>query len=231
MPCGVCRQLKYKALSKRLYAGEVKTFGVVLKESHPGYRHAGVVVSTSPRGALRILHLAGHCDFSNDEYDNTYTLIPNCNFSQGELDYLAEKALRLWDKNGNDIAYGLDFDGTDPFGFDLKFMGDDGRGLTCATFVLAFLRKCGFPLLDVGSWKFRAEDEKFQQLVFDHYTRKNALTDEQVVRMKASVGNAARFRPEEVVACFSHYDEDLIGFDQGQKFGMEILNELSMELV
>lgn len=229
MPCGVCRQLNFKVLRKRLYVGEIKTFGVVLKETYPGYRHAGVVVSSLSGGGLRVLHLAGHYEFSNDEFDDTYALIPNCNFSQGELDYLAEKAMRLWEKNGANIAYGLDFDGSDPFDLDLKFMGDDGRGLTCATFVLAFLRKCAFPILDVESWKFREEDEKFQKIVYNHYAQK--LTEEQAARMKASVANAARFRPEEVVACFSHYDEDLIDFKQGQKFGTEILTELSMSPV
>lgn len=189
-------------------------------------RHAGIVVSNLTEKNLRILHLAGHYSFKNDVCDNSYALIPNRNFSQGELDYLAEKALRLWEKNGNKIAYGLDFDGSDPFDLDLKFMGDEGRGLTCATFVLAFLRKCGFPILDVDSWEFRPEDEAFQELVYNSYVRR--LSAEQADRMKVSVGKAARFRPEEVAACFCRYDEDLIEFSQGQQLGREILAELNM---
>lgn len=199
---------------------------MALLQTRPGWRHAGLVVRSADQKSLRLLHLADHYCFQNDELTDVYTVYPNTNFNLGELEYLAERALRLWDVNGSKVAYGIDYDGSQAFDRNMKFVGDSGRGLTCATFVLAFLARCGFGIIDASSWLPRGDDEKFQAVIFGHLRAR--LDEAQAKRMEQAVGNAARFRPEEAVACFSHYDADPFVFNVAQRWGREILSEAGM---
>lgn len=213
-------------MPSKQYAGDVGVFGVALRQTRPGWRHAGLVVRASEKDKLRLLHLADHYCFQNEELTERYTIYSNSNFNLGELEYLSERALRLWDVNGAKIAYGLDYDGSQAFDTGMKFVGSAGRGLTCSTFVLAFLARCGFPVVDTESWLPRSDDEVFQSAIFAHL--RTRLDGEQAKRMEDAVGNAARFRPEEVVACFSHYDDSPFSFNAAKRWGREVLNEAGM---
>ncbi|POP79314.1 hypothetical protein [Pseudomonas syringae] len=223
---GVFLAPQWMYLPSKGYVGGVNSFGVALKETRPGWRHAGLVTYDSKLKTLRLLHLADHYCFENSPVTPDYILFPNNNFNLGEIEYLSERALRLWEANGNAIAYGLDYDGSPAFDANMKFMGAGGRGLTCATFVLAFMARCGFAVADPASWNARSDDKKFQEVIFNYLAPH--LTAEQRARMGAAVGNAARFRPEEVVACFSHYDTVPFRFIPAQLWGREVLRETNM---
>lgn len=230
MLCGVCLgRISWCKKLTRGYAGAVDILGVALKEVRPGARHAGLVFYDRDKQSKRFLHLAWHYQFTNDELESDYFIYPNNSFNLGEVEYLAERAQRLWDINGQKIAYGLDYNGARIFDDELKFLGQDGAGLTCATFVLAFFERCGFPVAELASWLPRKSDASFQQWVCD--TLKARLNEEQYERAMNSIGNAPRYRPEEVVACFSHYDVDPIGFPDAQVWGCAVLKEANMTVV
>ncbi|MBA6043790.1 hypothetical protein [Pseudomonas lactis] len=212
----------------RPYAGSVDVIGIALKEVRPGGRHTGLVFYDREKKSKRFLHLAWHYMFSNEELGSDYFIYPNSNFNLGEVEYLAERAQRLWDVNGPKIAYGLDYNGQRVFDEDLKFIDRDGAGLTCATFVLAFFERCGFPVAELSSWLPRKSDDAFQKWVLDALSCK--LTPEQYARAVAAVGIAPRYRPEEVVACFSHYDVDPINFPDAQVWGCAVLKEANMKI-
>lgn len=140
--------------------------------------------------------------------------------------------MRRWRKNGNKVAYGLDYDGTPAFDSNDQFDGSEGRGLTCATFVLDFLADCGMQICDVSSWVYRPDDGKFQQWVYGALSDRLGAPEyaDQLARVKRSVGTAPRFRPEEVAACFGRYEDDPIAMPPAQFWGFEVLHESGMSV-
>lgn len=202
-------------------------------ETRPGSRHAGIMVDLPELGGKIFLHLAWHYCFFKDPIPPNCFAYPNTTFSRDEQEYLAERVARLWEKNGNKVAYGLDYDGTPAFDHNGIFDGSGGRGLTCATFVLDFLSSCGFRICNVESWVFRPEDEKFQIFIFDQLAKRLCAPEDeaQLRRVEASVGKAARFRPEEVIACFTRYEDEPIDMQAAQFWGYEVLNESGMTVI
>lgn len=231
--CGVCLNREWRVSPSRSYRGDVSIFGIALIETQPGSRHTGIVVEAPQLGGKRFLHLAWHYAFLNDAVEPGYSEYSGDNFTDEEREYLAERVIRRWERNGSKVAYGLDYDGTPAFDNADMFDGRGGRGLTCATFVLDFLASCGFAICDVGSWRFRSEDRKFQQFVYDALSRRlvGHENQDQLKRVKASIGNAARFRPEEVAACFVRYDNDPIQMLPAQFWGHEVVAEANMTLI
>ena len=231
--CGVCLYRDRRVTLSRSYKGDVDTFGVALMETRPGSRHAGLIVDMPELGGKRFLHLAWHYMFLNDSIPQGCQTYGNDSFTKDEQDYLAERLLRRWKRNGNKVAYGLDYDGTPAFDSHDDFDGSEGRGLTCATFVLDFLSSCAFHICEVETWKFRPEDEKFQQFIFEQLSNRLCIVEdaEQLARVKKSVGHAARFRPEEVVACFARFEDELIPMPPAQFWGYEVLHESKMLVI
>lgn len=228
MHCGVCLPQAWVVSPKLKYAGSVDLIGAALNEFNSGYRHAGLIFFDRKTKTRRLLHLADHYKFKNEVPGATYRIFPNDNFSFGEAEFLAERAQRLWDVNGAKIAYGLDYQGEVVFDENMKFVDEDGLGLTCATFLLAFFDRCGFPIAEINSWLPRANDAIFQESIFN-YLRPH-LNKEQFERAKNAVGKAPRYRPEEVVACFSHYDDKPSSFQNAQVWGCAVLRESKMKI-
>lgn len=202
-------------------------------ETRPGSRHTGIIVDIPHLGGKKFLHLAWQYSFLKDEVPESCSQYSNSSFDKAEQEYLAERLVRRWEKNGSRVAYGIDFDGSSAFGVDELFDGEGGRGLTCATFVLDFLASCGFAVCDVESWSFRSDDRAFQQFIYDQLAMRfnNPEHLEQLRRVQTSVGNAARFRPEEVVACFTRYADDPIRMPSAQYWGYEVLLESGMHII
>ncbi len=151
-------------------------------------------------------------------------MVPCNDFSTDELDLLAELAQRVWRQSGSKVPYNFDYDGTQAFDIDLSFMADDGRGLTCATFVLAFFHLYGLAIVDVASWKFRPEDLRWQKRIYEIFEKD--LDVEHAARMKANIGTAARFRPEEVIGSVSRFEGVPIHFERARVIGTEFMSEL-----
>jgi hypothetical protein len=99
------------------------------------------------------------------------------------------------------IPYGVDFthDAFDPQ-TGRWLHGPTGRGLTCATFVVAVLSAAGFPFVNVATWSARPDDqqwvEKICNLLIEHAAPEQAehiRANEAGVRLRpAEVAGAAR---------------------------------------
>lgn len=224
MLCGVCPHLEHRPSPEPSFFGDVDVFGVAFREFQPGWHHAALVFSVIGEPGLRLLHLGGNYDFRNDPIEEGYQIVPCPDFTPDELDLLSVQASRLWKQTGKDIPYNFDYDGTQAFNIDLSFLSEGGRGLTCATFVLAFFNLYGYRIVDVPSWQFRPEDVRWQQLMFRHLEAQ--LGPEHAARMKANIGTAARFKPEEVVACVNRFVGEPIIFERGKRLGRMFMMEL-----
>lgn len=223
MLCGVCPHLELQTLPDTSFFGDVKVFGVAFREVQPGWNHAAIVFTDIGSPDLRLLHLGGNYDFSNEPLEPEYRLVPCNDFSDDELDLLAELARNLWKQSGSGIPYNFDYDGTRAFDLDLSFMADGGRGLTCATFVLAFFELFGLAIVDVDSWRFRSADLRWQKIIFGVFEKD--LSPEHAERMKANIGKAARFRPEEVIGSVNRFVGVPIHFEHARLLGSEFMSE------
>lgn len=98
-----------------------------------------------------------------------------------------------------------------PYGFDCMppvFLGDgtyvvqpDGKGLTCATFVVEVYRANQLPLISEETWPTRLQnDAAWQREIVGHLEGHPRASQEHIDGMKADIGRAARFKPEEVAA-------------------------------
>ena len=149
-------------------------------------------------GAARLIHFAWHRDLRDDEPDNTY-LWADIGLDTANARYLAAFAANL-KRNQVNIFYGLDQAGSC---FDSE-TGDFippplGKGLTCATFILAVMRSVGFAALLEESWSPREDDAAFGQQIVEDLIATQPPIDPAHISVLASDAGAKRFRPEEVV--------------------------------
>jgi hypothetical protein len=129
-------------------------------------------------------------------------------------------------RNEHSIPYGLDSQGSC---FD-RATGDFipppiGKGLTCATFILAVLRSLAFAPALEESWPVREDDEEFgRQTVAD--LEEDQADPEHVTAVRRDIC-AQRFRPEEVVAATIHPSGEWpVGFAPAAALAQEILGDL-----
>jgi hypothetical protein len=123
------------------------------------------------------------------------------------------------------IAYALRYAGER---FDAQtgvLMSVGGRGLTCATFVMAVFASHGVELLRWTEWPERDDDRAWQQQIVESL-RENGADEEHVraVSEQATRG-CARFRPEEVAAAGTERALP-VGFADAERAGKQIVQRL-----
>lgn len=121
-----------------------------------------------------------------------------------------------------------------PYGFDASGVCFDpstgklippplGKGLTCATFILAVFKTYGYELVDEGTWKPRADDLTWQETILSMLKEK--ATQDHVDAVASDVG-AMRFRPAEVVGAAT-CEVHPVAFDDACSLADEIVSELA----
>lgn len=103
-------------------------------------------------------------------------------------------------------------------------------GLTCATFVLAIFKRLGINLLQLDTWQFRDEDEKWQQRYFK-VLKKNPSAYNHTAQSIAQVQQelispCARYKPQEVFAS-GMTEKCKLDFDTAQLLGIRIWEGLN----
>lgn len=205
---------------------DVSVFGLALYKVSSAQNHAAIVFSEDGGTGLKVLHLAYHLDLRCDEHSSKYCLVSMPGIPEEELDYVAERASRIYEKNkDSQIPYGLSYSGADVFTLDDQFMHAPGAGLTCATFVLAFLKRTGYKILDIDSWKSRADDSAWQSRILSGLVMHLDAASAQA--QLALIGKAYRFRPEEVVASSHFFRRDPIPFEDAERFGAMLMQEIT----
>jgi hypothetical protein len=121
-----------------------------------------------------------------------------------------------------------------PFGyaFDENCFSNDGsyqpmeigKGLTCATFIIALFHSAGYPIIMLDTWRHRTEDVAWQKKTLD--VLRLCATREHVDAASAYVSQF-RYRPEEVAAAAVHPSPPL-DFDESVRLASDILKTVGV---
>jgi hypothetical protein len=199
-------------------------FGLGIKEIKANQRHCGVIYRPDAE-LVRFLHLAFHFDLKDEVLNGTYWWAPS-GLDQENQRLLAAFAIVIAEGHPS-IPYGFDMDGVI---FD-KASGallpaPPGRGLTCATFVLAMFRTYGFEPLLSQSWEIRLEDDQWQAQILA-YMQANGASPEHLEAIRSAEPNK-RFRPEEVVGTATQQmDEWAIDYERALFLAAEVLEDMA----
>jgi hypothetical protein len=118
-----------------------------------------------------------------------------------------------------EVPYGLRFAATEFTDQGELLLGPTEHGLTCATFILAVFRRVGAALVDLASWRSRADDEGWQREIVALLERHAAKAHADAVR--AEIG-CVRFHPTEVAAACSRPTLP-VGFDDAVAAAAELV--------
>lgn len=209
------------------FLGEVQLFGTAIFQTPDvGQRHAAIVFKERDKKHLSLLHLAWHLKLICDPLKPYYRCVPLQGFDEEELQYFAEHASRVYSENKAGIPYGINYTGASVFGDDAKFLDDPKAGLTCATFILGFFESLGYKLLDLSSWEPRPDDVLWQNKIYA--ALESELKGVALTEQKKLIGQAFRFRPEEVISSAGIFDLNPICFDEAVKNGEALLVEMAL---
>ena len=160
---------------------------------------------------IRELPDTGYCWADCEMFSGSEGRLSNGRYFAG---FVADAA-----RNPN-IPFGFAFD-ENCFGHDGTYQPMEiGKGLTCATFIIALFHSVGYPIVKLDTWKRRPGDEDWQRKILE-ILREHA-TPEHVAAAAAYV-NQFRYRPEEVAAAAVDPNPPL-GFDDCVSLAVEILN-------
>ena len=158
--------------------------------------HTGILYKIDG-GSPRISHFAWHFDLRDDDAADPYL------WADVGLDESNSRFVAAWlasrRTSPSDIPYGIDPGGSCFDKTTRDFIPPPlGKGLTCATYIVAVLKSLGFPLLSEDTWPIdRASDHSWQRAVIDALKRTGAKQD-YLDAAQNDIG-AKRFRPAEVV--------------------------------
>ena len=186
----------------------------------PGQNHCGIIYRVDS-GELFIIHLAWNYRLMNDPLSPNYQWA-RTTLSSRDQRTLAGLCCAIWNAKP-EIPYGFD---PDTIRFDPTtgniVPAPTGKGLTCASFVLAVLKALQFDLLNETEWPENA-NEAWQVHIVDSLERSSA-SPEQVCAVKRDVGSR-RYRPEEVAGASTDGSWP-VGFKRAQQLASGVVAAL-----
>ncbi|WP_283966822.1 hypothetical protein [Tritonibacter sp. AK171] len=198
--------------------------GLAIKNIAGDQNHCGVLYRLDS-GEIRMLHLAFHYDLRDEKLKPDYLCAPAGLEFENQL-VVAAYASAIANSKPS-IPYGFDANGMifdDESGELLE--APAGKGLTCATFVLALFRTLGFEPLDEETWPTRDEDKQWQDQIMQ--AMMDAGASQNHIDAVINNGQSRRFRPEEVVGTsVTSYEEWAIGFDRAKVIAQEVLDDIA----
>ena len=99
------------------------------------------------------------CDVGSEEPSALTRLITHCRLAHRNCARLAQE----YQAGGRRLAYALRYTDGHFHPETMELMTTDGRGLTCATFVLAVFASRRQQLVRTEEWPYRAEDTEYQR--------------------------------------------------------------------
>lgn len=101
--------------------------------------------------------------------------------------------------------------------------GVEGKGFTCASFIMAVLEAYGLRLLREDEWPLDAHIS-WQNSMIEHFRTKGNASQEQLDALQQQTG-ACRFVPQEVVGA-STAKPWPVGYDKATALGIEVQSYL-----
>jgi len=178
---------------------EVKPFvagaGAVLCRTEHGNLHAGVVYLHG--SAVSVLHLGWEDSLSRAWKWPRFWAAPDV--EPERLSVVAGLCRLIWARfqKTKRFPYGLKFNAS--FDADGRLQLREGRGLTCATFVLAVFASAGITVVNERDWPVRKDDDEAFLRDAERFASSELLA---ALREEIAKG-CQRFRPEEVLGAFA----------------------------
>lgn len=202
---------------------KIRRLGVVIRFVKPPQSHCGILYHLDDEDP-KILHLAWHKKLCCEAPSNDY-LWADVGLDDYNQDVIAATFANMM-VNAGDVSYGLDSNYI-CFDADGTYRAPPaGKGLTCATFIVAVFRSHGYEICDQPTWPDRGEDQVWQNWVTDMMER-TGVEPEHINLVRQDIG-AKRFKPDEVVASASMADQDWpIKFQDARTLADQIMAELN----
>lgn len=176
--------------------------------------HVGLLYRARVGGVVRMCHLAGHRALcaEDENVDFPDYVWASAQMPQPQQELLADWCPTLAEYETSYI-YGphylpgvLSLEQTEPT------FPQAWAGLTCATFVLEVFGACGFPLIDLTSWRRRVpEDEIWLESILRMMRRQ--CVDEGFIAAIRDHQLAGRYRPSEVATAVALCRDASLTFD------------------
>ena len=198
-----------------------RELGVALKSISGEQNHVGIIYSWDDEA--RLCHLAYHYDLRDEPLRNGY-FWGSFRLHEHVLSQIAGY-VALLNKNKKSIPYGFSYDSS-PFDEQGHYQQMAiGKGLTCATFVMAVFERQGYPLLIKDDWPDRETDQEWKKCILE--SLQGHATQEHIEAAKNDK-DAPRFRPEEVVAG-AVSENPPVAYSTVESLALAILNALKGE--
>jgi len=148
----------------------------------------------------------------------------NLHWCEVNLDRINRRVIAGWledlKTNPNEIPYGFDIQPPVFTAEGQYIVQPDGKGLTCATFIVEVYRANALPLLDDDAWPSRLEeDTAWQERILDGL-RKTGAEQSHIDALSDDIG-CVRYKPEEVAAATLQEDRP-VSFDECLAMAQEI---------
>lgn len=185
--------------------GSQNSLGVLISLSRGdvNQRHVGFVIEGE--GGKELIHLGWHkmlLKWTEERYraDIGPFLTLTCSyFTEAEAEDLSSFVRSLFRRYQRSMPYSIVTNGVGEF-FNLSgdiSVEEAGTGLTCATFILSVFGVQGHFLLDEDSWEHRPDDSQWQTKIVE-CLRETGVEEKHVKAQEKYIGEAYRYRPEEV---------------------------------
>lgn len=200
-------------------------------------RHAGFIFDDE--SGVEVLHLAWHFMLMRGTPEE-YMAHPNLgpfaaylceDYLDSQVDEILSFLDTIWVRNRNVIPYGISSDGIESF-FEMDGsvanLGE-GAGLTCASFLMSVFFKLGHKILDPENWQHRDTDSEWHNWVLTNLEQHPALQPQGAAHAAAQrqyVGEAFRFRPEEVVGCAALFEDEPASFEVAVAIGESVVQDM-----
>jgi hypothetical protein len=194
---------------------------LAIRQTHPGQRHTGIAYRVDDGGTIFLLHLEWNYRLTSEAFSAPYLWVQT-SLPIREQKYVAGLCALIANRQPG-IPYGLERTGVS---FDTNtgdiVVGEEGKGLTCASFILAVMQSIGLTLLEEDEWPQRNNDA-WQSWVVETL-RKTKAPQAQIDAVERDVGSR-RFTPEEVVA--SSTDSSWpVGYARARELSGKLLSQL-----
>jgi hypothetical protein len=192
-------------------------------------QHHLALIYQSVDDSIRLSHLLTHKRFHGaDAWDGRYFWSTVRGIDQLNRKILAAR-LHALSISPQDMSYGFASEGcklvVTEGGAMVYVSEQEGKGLTCATFVLLVFESFGFNLIEREQWPARDEDREWQESILGDLKRHGLMTEGELSSLALDVGSI-RYKPIEVQAA-SDLEPIPISFDHATEEAARILNEVA----
>lgn len=171
---------------------------IIITHIDSGQLHCGISYKIDEE--VNFLHLEWHFSLSNniDGISNYFSICSAIHPIRQKI--IAIKCKKIWAKNNDPqtIPYSVYYETGTFTDEGILSLDEKEHGLTCATFVLAVFKSCGFNLIETSKWINRDDDQAWHDKIVYYLEKKTKNVNPQHLDNVRKEKGCSRFRPEDV---------------------------------